>query len=215
MESLNKGTVDVFQSFIDSRLSDIHTSMPGKIVSYDESTNRATVLPLVKWQRKINNNLITIDIPPIENVPVVFFRTTAFYLKFPIKKNDGCIIHFSESSIGNFLNGNGLVVDPEDPSKFSLTDAICVPGLWGGNLPSNAPTIEITDSGNINLLSGDSSFVKGEDLESLLNTFLNALSVVVGGDVGTNAAAINAIAAAASAALPNVSAIKSTKIKGE
>lgn len=215
MESMNKSTVDVFNNFIESRLFDIHTMIPGKFVSYDDGTNKATVVPLVKWQRKINNSLVTVEIPPIENVPVLFFRTNSFYLKFPIKKNDGCAIYFSESAIGNFLNDTGNIVDPESPSRFNLTDAICVPGLWGKNLPTNAPTIEVTDDLKINLLGGTASFVKGEELESLLNNFLNALSAIAGGDVGTNAAAINAIAVAASTAASSVSGIKSTKIKGE
>lgn len=40
------------------------------------------------------------------------------------------LVCVSEHSIGNWMNSEGELVDPEDATRFSLTDSICIPGLW-------------------------------------------------------------------------------------
>lgn len=223
-------SVDVFQAFSESRLADVHTSIPGKIVSYDAETERATVQPLVKLKRKVAGSILDIEIPPIENVPVVLFHTSSFKLKIPINEDDGCIIFFSEVGIGKFLTSTGAVVEADDLARFSLTDAYCVPGLWGNNAPSNTPTLEVTAEDELKLLDGSmvltnttidllgasESFTKGDSLETLLNNFFNALSTgIVPGTTPQNAASLTAIKVAATAALSQTSTIKSATIKGE
>ena len=173
--------------------------------------------PLIRLKRLVNNEIITVDIPAIDNVPVMFMHTKNFKIKVPIEKGDGVEIRFSEMGIGNFLNStNGNLVDPDDISRFSLTDAICTPGLWGKNLPTNTPTIEVTESGELKFLAGISSFTKGEDLETLLNTFFSdSWLLLPPGTMVQNAAILTAMIASANAAKALVSGIKSTKIKGE
>lgn len=214
MSEPQQSIVDTLQSFLDSRLTDVHTTIPGKIVSYSPETERATVQPLIKVQRKINDEIITVEIPLIENVPVMMLHTKYFKLKVPLEKGDGVEITFSEVGIGNFLNGMGNIVDPDDLSRFSLTDAYCTPGLWGKNLPTNIPTFEVDKIGGLVLLGGTSPFVKGDNLETLLNNFLTILSSIVPGDVVANAASLTAIKGAATSALIPLPAIKSLKIKG-
>lgn len=214
MSEPQENIVDTLQSFLDSRLTDVHTSIPGKIVSYNPDTERASVQPVIKVRRKVNEGIITVEIPPIENVPVMMFHTKYFRLKVPLEKGDGVEIIFSEVGIGNFLNGTGGIVDPDDLSRFSLTDAYCIPGLWGKNLPNNTPTFEVDKLGNLVLLGGSSPFVKGDTLETLLNNFLTVLSSIVPGDVTANAASLTAIKGAATAALITLPTIKSLKIKG-
>lgn len=239
-----ESTVDIFQRFLDSRLADVHTAIPGKIVSYDANSELAKVQPVVKLQRQINNTVVSIEIPPIENVPVLFLTTSSFRIKTPIKKDDGVMIFFSEVGIGDFLNSSGAVSNPEDSSRFSLTDAVCIPGLWGKNHPTKIPTIELTDQDElkllntvlslkdgevsvlggkakitnttVNLLGATQSFTKGEALETLLDTLLNSswMSLPPGTQV-QNAAILTALIAAANAASALVTSIKSTTIKGE
>jgi hypothetical protein len=214
-EVKTNGVVDVFQKFFDSRMAEVHTMLPGKIVSYDEGTKRAVVQPLIKLKKAVNGEILNLEIPPINNVPVMFWATQGFLLKFPIKKDDGCAIFFAESGIGNFLNGRGDIVNPDDLSRFSLTDAVCVPGLWGSNFPSISPTIEFTEGGQLNLLGGTEAFVRGDSLETLLNNFLGILAGIVPGDPAANAVALTAIKTAATTAQGALATIKSTTIKGE
>jgi len=211
-------TVEIFQQFMDSRLADIHTFIPGKILSYDPDKRLAKVQPCIKQGRQTaGGKKLMQEIPPIDNVPCVITGSGDFVLKFPIKSGTGCGILFAENGIGNWINaGCGLISNPDDFTRFSLTDAICIPGLFP---PSGAaqliPTIELDESGQLKFLSGNSSFVKGEDLESLLNNFLTACAGIVPGTTAQNAAALTAIKGAATAALTTLPNIKSTKIKGE
>lgn len=211
-----KNIVEIFQAHTESRLNDVHTQIPGRFLSYDEKTGLAKVEPLVKLKRNVNGKELTLTIPPIDNVPVMMLSTQSFILEFPIKKNDGCAIFFSEVGIGNFINSCNQVVEADDFSRFSLTDAFAIPGLWcKKGKPSGTPTIKLTDTGILQFLGATESFVKGDTLETQMNTFLNALAAIVPGDVSANATALAAIKSAAAAFLTTLSSIKSTKIKGE
>ena len=216
MSEPQQSIVDALQSFLDSRLTDVHTTIPGKIVTYDDIKERATVQPLIKVQRKVNDEIITIEIPPIENVPVMMLHTKYFKLKVPLEKGDGVEIKFSEVGIGNFLNGTGNIVNPDDLSRFSLTDAYCTPGLWGKNLPTNIPTFEVDKLGGLVLLGGTSPFVKGDLLSSNLTTYLTAMSVAgkTAVDPTTVLSAVQAMAVACDVFLAQVPTLNSVKIKG-
>ena len=88
--------VTVLQEFFDSRMENVHTCLPGQIEGFDASTRKATVKPLVKLRTRDGYD---IDIKPIQNVPVIFPCGSAFTLKFPLKKNDKCLIVSSFSDV--------------------------------------------------------------------------------------------------------------------
>ena len=126
-ETDQENMADVLDAWLDSRLANVHTMIPGRIESYAGHTQRkATVKPLIKLRTKKGDAQ---SIPPIQNVPVVFPSSGSFSLLFPLNKGDGCAIGFAETGIGNFLNGV-IEVDPDSISRFDLTDAVCYPGLW-------------------------------------------------------------------------------------
>jgi hypothetical protein len=68
----------------------------------------------------------------------MFPSTKNFNMLFPLNKNDGCLLLFAESSIGNFLlNATNNAMDADDLNRFDLSDCICIPGLWSfKNLPT-------------------------------------------------------------------------------
>lgn len=176
---MKENIVDVFNAWLDSHLERIHTAIPGKIESYSgHSDRKAKVKPLIKLKTSQGASL---TIPPIENVPVIFPSSNTFNLLYPLKKGDNCLIVFSEVGIGNYLNGKGVNdVEPDDLSRFSLTDAICIPGLWPfSSTPSSVKaTIEVDDSGNVSVDGGDiklngesKRFVTYSELNTALQTF--------------------------------------------
>ena len=175
-----EGIVDTLQKFLDSRLLNVHTMLPGTITKYSGHTDRkATVLPMVKTKLLNGSDL---PIQPIDNVPVVFPSSNTFSLLFPVKAGDGCIIIFSEAGIGNYLSGAGEVKEADDLSRFSLTDAVCVPGLWPFSLAptnTNLSTIEINDAGIIAINGDTKPFVTHAELNTALQTFITALNLHV------------------------------------
>ena len=117
---------DVVKKIIESYMLKIHTCIPGKIESYNPTIKQASVKPLIKL--KVNNEVL--GYPVIDNVPVIFQGTKDAVITFPIAAGDGCLILFSEQDMENFLSSTGNEVEPGDNRRYSVNDAICIPGLF-------------------------------------------------------------------------------------
>jgi len=111
---------DIFRDSVYSILANVHTSLPGIIVSYDPSTNKAQVQPA------LNKNFTSgeMPMPILQNVPIVFPKN----ITFPINAGDYVLLIFSERSLDLWKSVGGQVT-PTDPRKFDLSDAIAIPGL--------------------------------------------------------------------------------------
>jgi hypothetical protein len=117
----------LINSALDAALSDLHTHLPGRVESYDPATGLASVVPLLK--RKYAADDAAIELPVIPGVPVMHPRAGNAWVKLPIAAGDMVLLEFSERSLDRWLEKGG-VVDPEDPAKFSLNDAVAYPGLY-------------------------------------------------------------------------------------
>ena len=120
---------DIMQSmevWLQSRLEDVHTMLPGRVQSYNPETRLATVKPSVLF-RSLHGD--TLDIPPIDSVPVVWPGSTDFSVHSALEAGSGVTLVFSEAGIGGWLRGT-QDADADDETRFSLHDAVAIPGLW-------------------------------------------------------------------------------------
>lgn len=218
---MKEGIVDVFDKYIDSRLDDLHTCIPGQILQYYGHTERKAKIKLMVKLRNVNNQII--EVQPIDDVPIIFPGTNQFSFLFPLNAGDGILVLFSESSIGEFLNGND-VVNADDLRKFDLADAIAVPGLWSfRNAPQNTThIIELNDAGQleikgttIKLKAGTENFMKGITFQTKWNAFNTTVQTATSGTEAQNAAGIETIKTAFNTFTGQVSTFLSTLIKGE
>lgn len=131
---------EVIRLAIDTRLVDVHTSMPGRIESYDAATQKADVQPLLKReQQAIDGDLIE-TLPIIPSVPVAFPRFGDHRITFPVAKGDFCVLMFSEASIDAVqASQSGQPVDPGTYERHNLSDAIAHVG-WAPDSAALAPT---------------------------------------------------------------------------
>lgn len=113
-------------AYMASVLSAVHTSMPAKVVSYDEKAHRAKVKPSVQM---LMDNGVRIELPELFEVPVVFPSGKYFDLEFPLEKNDGVLLVFTEQDVSAWKNGDSPAV-PATASRFNLDHAIAIPGLF-------------------------------------------------------------------------------------
>lgn len=118
--------LDAMEMWLRARLEDVHVALPGTVTAYDKTTRLATVKPSVRLRSLHGDKL---DIPPIQSVPVVWPGSQEFSILGTLKRGDRVLLVFSESSIGNWIRGKGDV-DAEDETRFSLQDAVAIPGLW-------------------------------------------------------------------------------------
>lgn len=150
----------------ESLISNYHTHQPGRVESYEYEVQRATVKPLIK--KKYKNDTVE-SMPVLVNVPVMFPRTSLGGITFPISKGDGVLLLFAERSLERWYS-SGDEVEPGDPRKFDLSDAVCIPGLYSfadNNIARNNEDVEIQNKGqfitikkNGDIEIGSSSLVK-------------------------------------------------------
>jgi len=156
--------IQTLQAVIDAKICDLHTSMPAEIVSYDYAKNLAVVKPTLK--RKYKNESEAVELPTISNVPVSFQRMGPAHLRLPVEPGQTGHIIFNERSIDGWLVSGGKI-DPQDPRKHSLSDAVFYPGLVPNNNPMessaaqdsielklNGSHVEILNNGKFKVTNG-------------------------------------------------------------
>lgn len=117
---------EFLSNFVRDKLLALHTAMPCKVISYDESTKRATVQPLYKTKEY---DKPAAALPVIEDVPV---------LKQRFRVNDGeeqeytpvyqtgdvVFVAFSERALDAVMAAPGQIVLPDSTRHHSLNDAV-------------------------------------------------------------------------------------------
>ena len=171
--------IQTIEAIIDAKVCEIHTSMPAEIVSYNYAKNLAVVQPTLK--RKYKSEDEAVELPNISDVPVAFQRMGDGHLRLPIKAGQTGQIIFNERSIDGWLVSGGNI-DPQDPRKHALIDAVFYPGLNPNNkvMESSAAQtsvelklkdayIEILESGKFKISNGT------EELFDLIVTILEKI----------------------------------------
>lgn len=119
--------------WLKNRLLAIHTAVPGTIQNYDSKNRKCDVKPAVNLPFPGGRML---EPPVIQSVPVCIPGSAQYMLDFEIPNGTTCEVHFSEVGIGQWLKG-AKQPDADNPSKFKLTDAMVIPGLWQyGKVPA-------------------------------------------------------------------------------
>lgn len=136
-------------------VDEIHTALPGEIISFNASSGLAVVQPNGKY---VTSDGKTLSYPTITEVPLVFpfCQQAGVGMAFPVNKGDSCVIIVSEVELDEWRSG----ADSEGSLRFDLTSAMAIPGLlWGGgDLISKAAkknAVVIGASGTEMTVSGD------------------------------------------------------------
>ena len=113
------------KNLMQDTLRDLHTVIPGQIVSFDPDKGEAAVLPSGKFKKPDGSFM---DFPQISDVPVYFIQgaTQTATVVYPIKKGDGCLLFFSEQALDVWRTG----AESNTDLRFDLTNAIAIVGLF-------------------------------------------------------------------------------------
>jgi len=160
--------VDILRNAVKSYLLDLHTALPGIVVSYDREKQLAIVEPSLK--RTLNTGEIQ-NLPKIYNVPVQFPHAGDTFIHFDLKEGDNVLLIFSERSIDKWSARGGKVAPSERrmhsindcfaiPSVKSVPDAFTPKGSEGSIEITNKETfLEITSGGKFVLNNGENELV--------------------------------------------------------
>jgi phage baseplate assembly protein gpV len=116
---------DAVIEYIESRLRDVHTCLPGQIVSFDPQKQTAVVQPSIQ---RIFIAQGPVNLPVCVDVPVKFSGGGGFFLTFCPAAGDECILQFSERAI-DFWYQHGGVQLPSEYRLHDLSDAFASVGV--------------------------------------------------------------------------------------
>jgi hypothetical protein len=116
---------DVLASF----LRGVDDMIPARVVSYNESTNRVTLKPLVMMGttdgRKISR-------AQVANIPVFRFGAGGFFIRFPVKPGDFGWLKASDRDISLVMQRGGREDWPNTLRQHSFSDGLFFPDTLRG-----------------------------------------------------------------------------------
>lgn len=165
-------------------LDGVNTAFPAKVESYDYTSQKASIKPLLK-KRYIDNTVI--EMPKIVGVPVHFQRSGGASFTFPIKKGDTGLAICAQRSLDKWLS-EGSEAAPKNRRKFDISDAVFFPGIIPFSEKSlaenNDDVLLVYDNFKIKIdKAGKLSIGKG-DVE-LLDLILQLIDALLGSTVAT------------------------------
>lgn len=178
---------EVIRAALEAQAADLHVSIPARVTRVDLAKGLLDVQPLVQELVERDAGLESMSVPVIANVPVVWPGAGGFRLTFPIAEGDTVLLIFSDRSLDQWL-AKGGEVDPRDPRRHALPDAIAIPGLrsfkdpWSGAAADGltlgkdgGPQIKVKES-TIEVGGADEPIALAQTIETLLGQIRTWLS---------------------------------------
>lgn len=181
--SLAPSEPELLRNVIASYLSDVHTSIPGRIVKYDAATQTADV-EIVVQRAEVAESGATVHetCPVIPNVPIGWPSGGGYSLQFPLAVGDGVWLVFSEASIANWRE-TGDVSPPGDLERHDISYPVALPCARHSKQPLPTATVAlltVPSGGTLNVSAGGSPvFVPRDDkLQTELNRIKDDLATL-------------------------------------
>lgn len=109
-------------------MSAMRVSIPGIIQSFDPDAVTAVIQPAIKGvEHDTSGAEISVNLPLLVDVPVVFPRGGGCTLTFPVTAGDECLVIFADRCI-DFWWQSGGIQEPVDGRMHDLSDAFCIVG---------------------------------------------------------------------------------------
>lgn len=141
------GTGDILSelsTWLESRLADLHTALPARVVSFDPDGPTASVQPLARRTYVlVGGDRKVVDLPQIERAPVWYPRGGGWSMTWPLAPGDLVLLVVAERSLDRWLaSHDGAAYSPGDPRKHDLSDGI----VFAGFAPrAVGPTVDAED----------------------------------------------------------------------
>lgn len=133
------------QFLIERRLDDLHVSCPAKVLAYDASTNTVNVQPVISRAYVDPSGERAVEaLPAIQGVPLLHIGAGGASLRFAPAVGDEVWLIFASCALDKW-EATGTGGDPDDDRRFTLSDAVAIPGIR----PFNKPIVAATDYGAV------------------------------------------------------------------
>lgn len=120
---------DVARRAVETALEDVHVAIPATVIDVHLTEGWIDAKPLVKdiIEPRAGERQ-AISVPIITRVPIVWPGSNGMRITFPMQAGDFVLLVFSERSLDAWLD-DGNEMDPVDPRRHNISDAIAIPGL--------------------------------------------------------------------------------------
>lgn len=113
---------------VSTALAGVNTALPARVVRFYPEERKADVQPLIRKQMADGT---TMDYPTILAVPICYPASGQALFYFPLAAGDSLLLVFSQASTDNWLfSQTKTPVDPEDDTRFNISDAFAIPGVF-------------------------------------------------------------------------------------
>ena len=142
------------QKKLDSLSAQIRVAMPGIVKGVNLAAQTVTVQIALQGKISDENGEAWVNMPLLQDVPIVWPRAGGFALTLPVKAGDECLVVFGDRCIDSWWQSGG-VQKPMDERTHDLSDAFAVFGITSqprklANVQADA--IELRDDGRANWL---------------------------------------------------------------
>lgn len=111
-------------------LCELRVAMPAVVVSFDPVKQTVVVQPAIRENLLVNSTTTPVDIPELQDVPVVMMRAGGVALTMPIQPGDECLVVFADMCIDAWYQSGGTQNVQMDKRRHDLSDAIAIFGIW-------------------------------------------------------------------------------------
>ena len=116
-------------AFFEHQMRKVYTAIPAVIIAVRSDEKQSIdVKPLV--------NQVFADLeddtehPVLLHVPLIYPSSSTSAVTFPVYPGDTVMLVFSQAGTDVFKSGDGTAQPPPDNRRFSIRDAIAIPGLF-------------------------------------------------------------------------------------
>ena len=116
-------------AFFEHQMRKVYTAIPAVIIAVRSDEKQSVdVKPLI--------NQVFADLeddtehPVLLHVPLIYPSSSTSAVTFPVHPGDTVMLVFSQAGTDVFKSGDGTAQPPPDNRRFSLRDAVAIPGLF-------------------------------------------------------------------------------------
>ena len=174
---------DVLQNF----LRGVDDMIPAKVVSYDDTTNRAVIKPLVMLGTTDGQKISRAQ---LSNIPVFRFGGGGFFIRFPVKAGDFGWLKATDRDVSLIMQRGGLEDWPNTLRQHSFSDGMFFPDTlksWvidGAN--SDALVIQSIDGSVCVSLHSGKVKIEAADIEMVGNMSVTGTMTNNGVNIGSS-----------------------------
>lgn len=172
---MNLSFGEFVEEFMDSLKGQMNIALPAKVVAYHRTQQTVDVQVVVRKRRidPFTDEETTFLPDVIHDVPVAFPQSAGFSISWPLTAGDFVTLLFCDRSIAEWKNSGSADTIPQDKRRFSMADAIAIPGgaPYGQGADTSATAMLLT--GNDVRLGGPAG--QGLAYTSSLNAVLTSL----------------------------------------